>query len=1041
MRRNRGTILFFVLLACIINHSSAEEAKQITCSGKVADNQNRPLAGVKVTLHEMVYGQTAYSHDTKIIGEVTTRSDGAFCFNTRVESNVNRYGYIVAEKEGLALGFANWRMREGDKKLQIKLGQPKELAGVVVDENDKPVAQAEVGIYMLLIGEGEQQQDLNTQVASRLLKVNTNATGKFAFTNLPAEATVDFFIKKKGRAIVITQQPTRTAVRKLQFAPGQTDIKLVLPKEAKIEGIVVEKNTGKPISGIKVMAQQEMNRTLFGQEPISSKMDGTFGINALIGGKHILRIESSGQKLADWVAEPVVVMTEAGKTKNGIKIELSKGGLLEVVVTEADSKQPVENASISIREPRNKQWFNARSDKDGIARIRLAPGGYQMSGAYKQGFTSNRRQENITIEDGKTKILAWQLSSQPKITGIVRDIAGKPLEGVKLKICPMGGREDSTSDADGKFELSWDPGRWSERETIFCLVARHEQLNLAAAEEISEDIKRLDIKLKPSVIFEGKVEDPDGKGIANARINVMLRMSNWGSPIERDGDIARTDSNGNFQIRAIPGEHKYNINARAEGYGQTDVDVQALETGDKRQDLGQMKLPLANLSISGRIEDALGNPVAHARINTYGENQPGVNTQSDTQGNFIIKGVCEGRIYIRTDVEYEGKRLSSRVTTDGGASGIKIIVREGRAVPYYIRSKTYEQVLKSSDKVIAGVAVDENGLPVAGVPVGVRCIKREREKGKFSWTYSSYQTLSDITDQQGRFAIELEEDAEYSLCFSPENHAAIIAYDIPVNKKDFKITLPNGGTVNGRLVRMEKGKKVPIPNAEVKIEQTSRASYTHLGFERDRTTITDSQGRFQFEHLRTKIRPSENRTEKQWEHTTRIWQISYGDTSKTIGFYGGTTIEDFELIIKPKLAEAVSLVNRPLPGFDGIKIDLTPEQNRDKMILVCFFDMNQRPSRHCLRQLSNREKELKAKDFSIIAIQAAKVDADTLNAWVKEFGIPFPVGTIEGDANETRAYWSVRLLPWLILTDKEHTVREEGFGLTELDEKIQSVQK
>ena len=392
MRRNRGTILFFVLLACIINHSSAEEAKQITCSGKVADNQNRPLAGVKVTLHEMVYGQTAYSHDTKIIGEVTTRSDGAFCFNTRVESNVNRYGYIVAEKEGLALGFANWRMREGDKKLQIKLGQPKELAGVVVDENDKPVAQAEVGIYMLLIGEGEQQQDLNTQVASRLLKVNTNATGKFAFTNLPAEATVDFFIKKKGRAIVITQQPTRTAVRKLQFAPGQTDIKLVLPKEAKIEGIVVEKNTGKPISGIKVMAQQEMNRTLFGQEPISSKMDGTFGINALIGGKHILRIESSGQKLADWVAEPVVVMTEAGKTKNGIKIELSKGGLLEVVVTEADSKQPVENASISIREPRNKQWFNARSDKDGIARIRLAPGGYQMSGAYKQGFTSNRRQ-------------------------------------------------------------------------------------------------------------------------------------------------------------------------------------------------------------------------------------------------------------------------------------------------------------------------------------------------------------------------------------------------------------------------------------------------------------------------------------------------------------------------------------------------------------------------------------------------------------------------------------------------------------------------
>ncbi len=1038
MRRNWTTILSLVLLAGIINHSSAEEAKKITCTGKVVDEQGRPLASLKVTLHEMVYGQTAYSHDTKIIGEVTTRSDGAFSFNTSIESNVNRYGYIVAEKEGLALGIANWRMREGDKEFQIKIGQPEELSGVVVDENDKPVAQAEVGIYKLRIGEGEQQQDLNTQVASRLLKVNTNATGKFTFTNLSAEATVEFFIKKKGRAIVITQQPTRTAVRKLQFAPGQTDIKLVLPIEAKIEGIVVEKNTGKPIGGIKVMAQQEMNRPLFGQEPISSKMDGTFGIDALVGDKHILQIESSRQELADWVAEPVEVMAKAGQTKSDVKIELSKGGLLEAVITEAESKQPVEKASVSIRDSRNNQWLNARSDKNGIARIRLVPGAYQMSGVYKQGFMSSRRQENITIEDGKTKLIAWQLASQPKITGVVRDMAGKPLEGVKLNICPTGTREDSTTDADGKFEVDWNPGRWSERDTVFCLVARHEKRDLAAAEEISEDIKRLDIVLKPGVIFEGKVIDPDGKDIANARINVMLRMSNWGSRIERD--IARTDSYGNFQIRAIPAEHKYNINARAEGYGQTDVDVQAQEVGDKTQDLGQMKLPLANLSISGRIEDAQGNPVALARIDASGENQPNVNTQSDTQGNFIIKGVCEGRVYIRTDVEHDGKRLSSRVTTDGGASGIKIIVREGRAVPYYIRSKTYEQIVKGSEKVIAGVAVDENGLPVVGVPVGVRCIKREREKGKFSWSYASYQTLSDITDEKGRFAIELEEDAEYSLRFSPEKHAAVIAYDIPVNKKDLKITLPNGGTVNGRLLRMEKGKKVPVPNAEVKIEQTSRASYTHLGFERDRTTITDSQGRFKFEHLRTKIRPSDNRSEKQWEHTTRIWQISYGETSKTIGFYNGTTIDGFELIVKPKLAEAVSLVNRPLPGFDGIKIDLTPEQARDKMMLVCFFDMNQRPSRHCLRQLNSKIKQLKAKDISIIAIQTTKVDADVLNAWVKDSGILFPVSTIKGDANEIRAEWSVRSLPWLILTDKEHKVCAEGFNLSELDEKIRDVE-
>ena len=730
------------------------------------------------------------------------------------------------------------------------------------------------------------------------------------------------------------------------------------------------------------------------------------------------------------------VLAESGKTQREVKVELGKGGILEVAVTEAVSKQPVEKASVSIRDARTNQTLSARSDEDGIARIRLMPGGYQISGVYKQGFTSKRRQDAITIEDGKTKHIERQLTSLPKITGVVRDEAGKPIEGVKLKICPAG-RQDIISDAEGKYEVNLDPGSWGERETIFCLVARHEQRNLAAVEEIGEDIKRLDIKLKSGVIFAGKVVDPDSKGIAGAQVRVMLRLSNWGSSFSRDQ--AETDDNGNFEIRAIPAEHRYSITASADGYGEQDVEVHTDNAVDNHLDIETLTLPAANLSVTGRIVDAQGNPMAHARIDGSGQGQPRCSTQADTEGNFTLEGVCAGRVDIRTNVERDGKRLSARVFTDGGATGIKIIVREGRAVPYYIGAKTYEQIIQSSDKIIAGVAVDENGSPVAGVPVGVCCHKKKRENGRFVWHYSSFIELSNITDKQGRFAIELEEDGEYNLRFSPDKHAAVIAYDVPVGKKDLKVTLPDGGTVIGNLVRIEKGKKVPIPNAEVKVEQTSRASYTHLGFDRDRTTVTDTQGRFRFEHLRTKIRPSESRNEKQWEHNPRVWKISFGDTSKTIAFYEDKTIEDFELLVRPDPADAAPLAGRPLPGFDGIKIDLTADQTKDKMMLVCFFDMNQRPSRHCLTQLSTRAQELKAKDFFIIAIQAAKVSADALNTWVKESGISFPVGTIEGDVNETRFNWSVRSLPWLILTDTEHIVRAHGFGINELNEKIRAM--
>ena len=977
------------------------------------------------------------SYDTKLTGEVTTGTDGAFSISTSAVSDDYPYGYIVAEKEGLALGFAYWRMRDSDNELQIKLRQPKELAGNVVDENNKPVSDAQVSISILIIGSIYDDRGVGGPVATELFTSITDAAGKFKFTKIPAESAAEFIVKKEGRATVRTYKSTGMADQKLNYTAGQTDIKLVLPIEAKIEGTVIQKSTGKPVGGVKFIARSERGIGSFRHTPFASNEDGKFSINALASDRYTLRLAPSRDELADWVAEPVEVLAESGKTKREVKVELVKGGILEVAVTEAVSKQPVEKARVGIWDARRKQSLSAISDEDGIARIRLMQGGYQTNGIYKQGFTSKRRQDAITIEDGKTKHIERQLTSQPKITGVLRDEAGKPVEGVKLKVFPSG-RQDVSSDAEGKYEVSWDPGRRGERETIFCLVARHEQRNLAAVEEISEDMKRLDIKLKPGVIFTGKVVDPDSKGIAGAQVRVMLRLSNWGSSIERD--IAKTDAEGNFEVKTIPAERRYSINASAEGYGGNSIEVQADDAVDNHLDVETLTLAAANLSVTGRIVDAQGNPMAHARVKGLGGDQPRPNTLSDMQGNFTLDGLCAGLVYIRVDVDRSGKRLSAEVHTDAGATGIKIIVHEGRPVSYYIGPKTYEQIIQGSDKVIAGMAVDENGSPVADVPVKVCCIKRERQKGKFSWHFSSYSTLSDITDEQGRFAIELEEDAEYNLRFSPDKHAAVIAYDVPFGKKDLKVTLPDGGTVTGHLVRMEKGKKVPIPNAEVKVEQTSSAGYTHLGFDRDRTTVTDSQGRFRFEHLRTKIRPLESdRATQQWEHNPRVWKISFGDTSKTIAFYEDKTIEDFELLVRPDPANAAPLADRPLPGFDGINIDLTADQTKDKMMLLCFFDMNQRPSRHCLTQLSTRAQELKTKGLFIIAIQAAKVSADALNAWVKESGISFPVGTIEGDVNETHFNWSVRSLPWLILTDTEHIVRADDFGINELNEKIRAM--
>ena len=133
------------------------------------------------------------------------------------------------------------------------------------------------------------------------------------------------------------------------------------------------------------------------------------------------------------------------------------------------------------------------------------------------------------------------------------------------------------------------------------------------------------------------------------------------------------------------------------------------------------------------------------------------------------------------------------------------------------------------------------------------------------------------------------------------------------------------------------------------------------------------------------------------------------------------------------------LLGKPLPKLKDLKIDLLPANTAGKKILVCFLDIEQSPSRNCLRQLNERAQELKAKGMAIAAVQAPKIDENSLDEWRRKHNISFPFGTVQGDEDRARLTWGIRSLPWLILTDSRHVVIAEGFRLRELDAKIEQI--
>ena len=205
-----------------------------------------------------------------------------------------------------------------------------------------------------------------------------------------------------------------------------------------------------------------------------------------------------------------------------------------------------------------------------------------------------------------------------------------------------------------------------------------------------------------------------------------------------------------------------------------------------------------------------------------------------------------------------------------------------------------------------------------------------------------------------------------------------------------------------------------------------------------RRTQTDADGKFTLDKICAgRIRISANKTgETTPSGPARLY--GYIETE------GGAT--DIKIIISQRSSstryqpkQPPSLIGRPLPELKDLKIDLPPADVKDKMVLVCFWDMQQRPSRYCVNQLAKQAEQLKQKGIIVVAVQSSTIDENTLNQWVKKYKIPFAVGMIAGDEEKTRFAWGIRSLPWLILTDRKHVIRSGGFAINALNEKIEAI--
>jgi hypothetical protein len=511
-------------------------------------------------------------------------------------------------------------------------------------------------------------------------------------------------------------------------------------------------------------------------------------------------------------------------------------------------------------------------------------------------------------------------------------------------------------------------------------------------------------KVLPATEFKISVRDQDGKPIARARLQLYADHPTF-PRLDRSVfsafATATTDDAGLAGVKYAQVET--NIVAGADGWASTFIRGVSLSEDEPYE------ITLRpGCSITGKVVDSEGNPVSGVVLSSkkkdfivgyMKEFMPEATT--DESGTFILKGATEGTYEIQAQMHEPHEALYAHpvsVEVEGNApvAGVKIFAEQGAVLKgKYVTTHK----LRTSDRTIfvfvsspnrstwETKTADDGSFAVSGLPPNAR--------GSIDFIgVSGYHQSLKMSGTQPFFNVS---DRRINFDNVP-----------PGVYEGVEVHFFLAGRMMGKVLDSS-GK--PMPNQELVVNPPG---YIYRA---------NDTGEYS-----ARIPPLEDVTVEVRDPVSR----------QTIIHYGPFRIEEGQVIEKIlKVGERPSkLVGQSLPRFDGISMEFSAEQAKGERILLCFWDMEQRPSRNCITQLARRAEELKRKGVTVVGIQVLAIDKSKLDTWVKENGITFPIGMAQGDSEKIRSTWGARSLPWLILTDADHVVGDEGFAVAQIGDKL-----
>ncbi len=604
-------------------------AKYRDISGRVTRKDGTPITGAKVS-----YGWTDCYGGYK---KTTTDQDGRY---TLAKVNVGR-NLVVAEAKGFAPGF-EYVEADVTPQTDFILEPGHWVEGRFVDSQGKPVEGVHVGLdvetpEMAKMGFCGGSDNVYRWVDPR---TDSDKNGHFRLENLPA-----------GRILIETYKPGYVRIFQMPLKVDKADHLIVVDKPLKLAGTVVSAKDSKPIPEFRASREYDTTGTAF------NTPDGSFELSDdsfRKGQKINVVAEATGYCR---VTKQIEAKTEAEADPKATVFRLQPAVTFEGTVAEAGAGKPLDGVLISVADCAGRSVSkpeSVRTDAQGRFRKESYPVRYGNVMLERAGYGST-----VLKYVDLSKPLKASMAKGASVSGILLDKDGKPLPNGRLSMdSDVADYRCITTDAAGKFSVTdLAAGRYylyvSNSESMYTTSY---EFDLAAGQSYIVDWSR-----PGEAVMEGAVT-LKGRPVSGVRVGAGRKGGGHLSA------VCWSDKDGKYRLSFYKAGD-YNVTWSVGDWMDSNK-VWVKQSVTLKKGVNRVDKILPGASISGRMLDAAGKPVAKAKVRAYirhtekeeiGDTDwswqhtnawwwPKNEAETDSNGEFHLKNLVDGTWLVALNV-------------------------------------------------------------------------------------------------------------------------------------------------------------------------------------------------------------------------------------------------------------------------------------------------------------------------------------------------------------------------------------------------------